>query len=232
MVPVAWRLRMVLRTAERVLLLVGLALLSFWAAARLHSTLSSRAAISRFRAEGLQPVTPSLPDPVTGRAVDFHLWSAKRIAAYKASVANEAVLPVAILRVPRVNLEAPVFNGTDDLTLNRGVGRIPGTAEIGRPGNIGIAGHRDGFFRVLQNITSGDVVELEQHGATSRYVVSQIQIVSPDDVQVLNPTPTPTITLVTCFPFYFVGSAPKRFIVRAAQVQATQIAETSQEEKK
>jgi len=158
------------------------------------------------------------------RPVDFRLWSKSRIAAYQASLANTTVMPVAILLVPRLHLEAPVFNGTDDLTLNRGVGRIVGTAEIGPSGNIGMAGHRDGFFRALQDVKTGDVVELERPGGTSRYFVDQIEIVNPDDTQVLSPTPTPTITLVTCFPFYFVGSAPKRFIVRATQtVQSTQV---------
>jgi sortase A len=220
---------MALRIVERVLLLAGLALLGLWATARLHSVLGSRAAISRFRAD--EPsLSPTAFDRAMERPVDFRLWSKNRIVAYQASLANAAVMPVAILLVPRLNLEAPVFNGTDDLTLNRGVGRIQGTAEIGQAGNVGIAGHRDGFFRALQNVTTGDVVELEQPGTTSRYVVDEIEIVNPDDTQVLSPTPTAAVTLVTCYPFYFVGSAPKRFIVRATQtVQSTQV---SKEEEK
>ena len=216
-------MRTALRIAERVLLLVGLALLGLWATARLHGVIGSRAAISRFRAEEPR-LSPTPFDPAMERPVDFRLWSKSRIAAYQASLANTAVMPVAILLVPRLHLEAPVFNGTDDITLNRGVGRIVGTAEIGQSGNIGMAGHRDGFFRALQDVKTGDVVELERPGGTSRYFVDQIEIVNPDDTQVLSPTPTPTITLVTCFPFYFVGSAPKRFIVRATQtVQSTQV---------
>src|SRR5215472_5226740 len=162
---VGWRLRTAVRIAERVLLLVGLALLGLWATARLHGIIGSRAAISRFRAEE-RSFSPAAFDPTMERPVDFRLWSKSRIAAYQASLANTPVMPVAILLVPRLHLEAPVFNGTDDLTLNRGIGRIVGTAEIGQSGNVGIAGHRDGFFRALQDMTTGDVVELERPGTT------------------------------------------------------------------
>jgi sortase A len=208
----------IVRSAERILLLVGLVFLSIWGTAKLHSMLGSRAAISRFRAaEAMKSSanTFSSEDPVTGARVDFHLWSPQRITGYRNSFTREEVPLLAILRIPRINLEVPVFDGTDDVTLNRGVGRISGTAQVGQSGNLGIAGHRDGFFRGLQNIVKGDVVELDRPEARSRYVVSQIDVVTPQDTQVLNPTPAPTLTLVTCFPFYFIGAAPKRFVVRA-----------------
>ena len=114
-----------------------------------------------------------------------------------------------------MRLEVPVFDGTDDLTLNRGAGRIIGTARLGEPGNTGIAGHRDGFFRGLKDIAAGDKLDLVTLGRTERYTVTAIQITTPEDVSVLGPTDTPSLTLVTCYPFYFVGSAPQRFIVRA-----------------
>jgi len=120
-----------------------------------------------------------------------------------------------ILRIPKINLVVPIFNNTNDLTLNRGLGRILGTAKIGAPGNLGIAGHRDGFFRGLQYIAPGDVLELAWPRQSDWYAVSQIRIVTPEDISVLNPTSVPTLTLVTCFPFYFVGHAPKRYIVTA-----------------
>ena len=154
-------------------------------------------------------------DPLLGMPVDFHLWSAKRISAYEDSLAKKTDAPLAILRIPKINLEVPIFNDTDDLTLNRGVGRILGTAQIGMSGNLGIAGHRDGFFRGLQDIAPGDVLELVRPQHSDRYAVSQIRIVAPEDTSVLNPTAVPTLTLVTCFPFYFVGHAPKRYIVVA-----------------
>jgi sortase A len=125
-------------------------------------------------------------------------------------------VPLAILRIPKINLEAPIFNDTDDVTLNRGLGRIPGTARVGEIGNLGVAGHRDGFFRGLKDIGPGDILELNLFGKTEKYVVSRIQIVKPEDTSVLRPTATQTLTLVTCFPFYYVGSAPDRYIVTAS----------------
>jgi len=206
------------RKIERVLLVMGVTLLSMWVGARLHRTIGSRAAMAAFEAERAADLsnTPSAsPDPVLGVPVDFRLWSAKRISAYQDSLAKKGDVPLAILRIPKINLEVPVFNDTDDLTLNRGVGRIRGTAQVGTSGNLGIAGHRDGFFRGLQSIAPGDVLELVRPRHSDRYTVSQIRIVPPEDISVLNPTAVPTLTLVTCFPFYFVGHAPKRYIVTA-----------------
>jgi len=206
------------RTIERVLLATGLTLLSVWFAAQFRRTISARTAIAEFEAENTSDASDGalVPvDPVLGAAVDLHLWSAKRISAYKDSIVKKADAPLAILRIPKINLEVPVFNDADDLTLDRGVGRILGTAQVGASGNLGIAGHRDGFFRGLQNIAAGDVLELVSPRHLGRYRVSQIRIVQPEDTWVLNPTAAPTITLVTCFPFYFVGHAPKRYIVTA-----------------
>src|SRR4029077_14219305 len=128
-----------------------------------HRTISARTAIAEFEAENTSDPSNGASgpvDPVLGAAVDFHLWSAKRISAYEDSLARKGDAPLAILRVPKINLEVPVFDDTDDWTLNRGVGRILGTAQVGALGNLGIAGHRDGFFRGLQNMAAGDVLEL------------------------------------------------------------------------
>ena len=203
---------------ELVLLAVGLLLLAVWGGARFHGAVSSKTAIAEFeaaRAENLADSTSPSLDRTLSSPVDFRLWSPKRIAAYKVSLAEKTDLPLAILRIPKINLEVPVFNDTDDLTLDRGVGRILGTARVGQPGNLGIAGHRDGFFRGLQSIAQGDVVELVQPRHTDKYVVEDIRIVAPEDTSVLNPKEVPAVTLVTCFPFYFVGHAPKRYIVTA-----------------
>jgi sortase A len=203
---------------ELVLLAVGLLLLAVWGGARFHGAVSSKTAIAEFeaaQAENLADSTSPSLDRTLSSPVDFRLWSPKRIAAYKVSLAEKTDLPLAILRIPKINLEVPVFNDTDDLTLDRGVGRILGTARVGEPGNLGIAGHRDGFFRGLQSIAQGDVVELVQPRHTDKYVVEDIRIVAPEDTSVLNPKEVPAVTLVTCFPFYFVGHAPKRYIVTA-----------------
>jgi len=162
-------------------------------------------------AENLFPAV----DPNLSAKVDFRLWDNRRVAAYETSLTQEKDKPLAILRIPRISLEVPVFDDTDELALNRGVGRIRGTAKIGQVGNLGIAGHRDGFFRGLKGIGPGDKIELVVPGRTNQYVVTQIQIVKPEDTSVLGSTASPTLTLVTCFPFYFVGSAPQRYIVSA-----------------
>ena len=112
-------------------------------------------------------------------------------------------------------IQVPVYDGTDDFTLNRGVGRIEGTAVVGAGGNLGIAGHRDSFFRGLKDIAIGDSIDLLTLRGNEAYSVSSIEIVDPADVGVLAPTEYKTITLVTCYPFYYVGHAPKRYIVKA-----------------
>jgi len=209
------------RKAEHIFLAIGLALLAIWAGARFYSSLASRAAIERFQANstaapGVGNSAPAWEGSVPDPAADFTLWNPKRVMAYKDILSAKKEPPLAILRIPKIKLVVPVFNDTDDLTLNRGVGRILGTAQIGQLGNFGIAGHRDGFFRGLKDIGLDDIVELIQPGRTDQYVITQVQIVNPDDVSVLASTPTPTLTLVTCFPFYYVGNAPQRYVVTAS----------------
>jgi len=210
-----------IRKGERIFLAIGLMLLAIWAGARLHGSIASRAAMDRFQSNA-NTVTSVHYNPgstdsgLANSTVDFSLWNPKRVAAYKDSISAKNDLPLAILRIPKINLEVPVFNDTDDLTLNRGVGRILGTAQIGQPGNLGIAGHRDGFFRGLKDVARGDIIELVGPGRTDRYVISQMQIVLPEDVSVLAPSPTPMLTLVTCFPFYYIGNAPQRYVVTAS----------------
>jgi LPXTG-site transpeptidase (sortase) family protein len=123
--------------------------------------------------------------------------------------------PQAVLRIPKLHLEVPVYEGTEERVLNRGLGRIIGTTKLGEPGNTGIAGHRDGFFRALKDIGPGDTLELMLPHRTDHYRVTNIIITNPDDVSVLEPSSTASLTLVTCYPFYFVGSAPQRYIVQA-----------------
>lgn len=151
------------------------------------------------------------------QAPDQQFWSPERKPAWVAAVQREAPAPLAVLRIPRIALEVAVREGTDDWTLNQGVGLIEETARPGDGGNVGIAGHRDGFFRGLKEIHPGDVLEIESIGAVHSYQVERTWIVQKNDVSVLDPTAEPSVTLVTCYPFYFVGSAPERFIVRAVR---------------
>jgi sortase A len=121
-----------------------------------------------------------------------------------------------LLEIEKIHLEVPVFNGTDEPMLNRGVGRIIGTARPGERGNMGIAGHRDGFFRALKDVAVGDAVDLITTDARRRYKIDNITIVTPDDVTILRSRNLPTLTLVTCYPFYFHGSAPQRYILQCS----------------
>ncbi|HTW65146.1 MAG TPA: sortase [Bryobacteraceae bacterium] len=126
------------------------------------------------------------------------------------------------LEIPRLKLSVMVREGADEGTLARAVGHIPGTALPGQIGNVGLAGHRDTFFRVLRNIRADDTIEVQTTRGTYRYLVKSTKIVSPRDVSVLAASGGDTLTLVTCYPFYYVGSAPRRFIVHAQQIAAIQ----------
>jgi len=158
---------------------------------------------------------PGNPLQVMVPAPNQELWGDKRIAEYEESLKVAADPPLAVLSISKLDIQVPVYNGTDDFNLNRGVGRIKGTATIDAAGNLGIAGHRDGFFRGLKDIVIGDEVRLQTTSGEKSYAVSSIDIVDPTDVSVLDPTAESTITLVTCYPFYYVGHAPKRYIVKA-----------------
>jgi len=144
-------------------------------------------------------------------------WSVKQIAKYEKKK-NTGDLPLAMLKIERLNLEAPVYLGTDRVTLDRGVGIIESTAYLGEVGNIGISGHRDGFFRPLKDIKLGDVIEILTPTGVQEFEVSDITIVDALEVSVLDSTDTTVLTLITCHPFYYQGYAPDRYIVRAIPV--------------
>ena len=122
------------------------------------------------------------------------------------------------IEIPRLGLTVAILEGTAPQTLKLGVGHIEGTAFPGASGNIGIAGHRDTYFRALQGIRDKDEIQIQTANGLSRYEVDSLQIVAPSDVGVLAPTAESSITLVTCYPFHFIGSAPERFIVRARRI--------------
>jgi sortase A len=208
-----------IRVVRWFLLGAGAVLIGIYMVAQIHTEVMSRVALRQF-SQAAQAKSPAGRSAGAisgaGHGIDFGLWSMKRITAYEQSVANQFVPPLAVLGIPSIGLEVPVFDGTDEITLNRGVGRIVGTAKPGRGGNVGIAGHRDGFFRGLKDMKVGDSLELELTDRNEVYRVDQIQIVKPDDVQVLGKRDVPTLTLVTCYPFYYIGNAPQRFIVQAS----------------
>jgi len=145
---------------------------------------------------------------------DQSLWSLARRTSYRESLAADLDAPEGLLRIPAIDLSVPIFWGTAEVVLNRGIGWIEGTARPGAGGNVGLAGHRDGFFRGLKDLEIGDAIELQTTAGTLRYRVTEFLVVGPAEVSVLEPTLEPAVTLVTCFPFYFVGHAPQRYIVR------------------
>lgn len=122
------------------------------------------------------------------------------------------------IEIPRLDLSAIVMEGTSPTNLRRAVGHISGTALPGQPGNVGISGHRDTYFRPLRKIQQNDIITLTTLLGEYRYRVVFIKIVGPNDVSVLDPSGNEILTIVTCYPFYFVGSAPNRFIVRAERI--------------
>jgi sortase A len=119
------------------------------------------------------------------------------------------------LEIPRLSLSTIVFEGADQDVLERGAGHLPGSALPGDRGNTVLAAHRDTFFRPLRGIRVGDVVKIHTEPKDSVYVVEYARIVEPDEVDVLKPTPEPALTLITCYPFRYIGPAPERFVVRA-----------------
>ena len=148
--------------------------------------------------------------------------SAGRIAAFSNSLGRHAGPVLGVFEIPKFDLELPIYDGATDLHMDRGIARIEGTAMPGQDdGNIGIAGHRDGYFRVLKDIRFGDEISVTTPAGKQTYVVEPLMIVDPSAVAVLASTPVPSITLVTCYPFYFVGHAPERFIVRAVIQEKT-----------
>ncbi len=119
------------------------------------------------------------------------------------------------VEIPKLHLSAVVFQGTDSSILDDGVGHLDGSALPGQKGNVVLAAHRDTFFRSLRNIRQGDLITVTTPSGIRQYSVDSTEVVSPTDISVAYPTPNPTLTLITCYPFYYVGHAPKRFIVRA-----------------
>ncbi len=122
------------------------------------------------------------------------------------------------IEIPRIHIAAMVAEGTTAQVLKIAVGHISGTALPGEAGNVALAGHRDTFFRRLGDLETGDVIELTTPQGHYLYGVRFTSIVAPDETWVLDPSTGQTLTLVTCYPFYFVGPAPKRFIVRASRL--------------
>lgn len=147
---------------------------------------------------------------------------AQRETPAKPSVTTrpEPLAVIGRIEIPRLHVNVMVREGVTDQTLRQAVGHVPSTALPGELGNVALAAHRDTFFRPLQDIKKDDHITLETLNGSYEYVVESLKVVSPRDVWVLDASNGSTLTLVTCYPFHYIGSAPKRFIVRATQVTA------------
>jgi sortase A len=203
---------------ERALLAAGTILLGFYGGARVDGWISSSAALDSFD-RAAPPRQSDVQSAEANRArdlVDVSLWSPERIRGFRDSLWLTEDRALAVLELDQLELRVPVFEGTDNFVLNRGAGWIQGTARPGEEGNVGIAAHRDGFFRPLMHVQMGDPIRLRSPLKTMMYRVDGIEIVDPEDVHVLLPRGMPSLTLVTCYPFYYTGNAPHRFIVHAA----------------
>ncbi|MGD0695356.1 MAG: class D sortase [Terriglobia bacterium] len=212
------RTHSVLRWCRYPFLLIGIFALGYCGYALLDSKLYEAYETWRFQ-QALKDARPSI-----GGSRQLHpapLPSVLREANY-ASVENAGPpgggSPLGRLEISSIGLTVMVLEGTDGRTLRRAAGHIPGTALPGERGNIAIAGHRDTFFRPLRNIHKDDEIKLTTLKGLSRYRVDSIKLVEPEDTAVLSDSDDATLTLVTCYPFYFVGPAPRRFIVRALRV--------------
>ena len=210
--------------AEGALLITGILLISYvawtygfsqldqsWANYSLNQELSGKEATFADYLGRLTGVTKEVPPPEP---------QASAPACPRPQVRLPVGATVGRIEIPRLNIAAIVREGADDKVLKRAVGRVTTTAMPGEDGNIGLAAHRDTLFRNLRDVRMGDLVRIITPSGTYEYKVDSLKIVKPDNVEVLNRTPKPAVTLVTCYPFNYIGSAPKRFIVRATQINA------------
>jgi sortase A len=156
-----------------------------------------------------QPLAaPPIPIAAESGSIDHNVGVAGRGAMHEGDLLGR-------IEINRIGLRAMIMEGIDESTLRRAVGHIPGTALPGGRGNIAMAGHRDTFFRALRNVRKDDEITLTTWSGSKRYQVDSTMVVKPEETEVLEDTGADILTLVTCYPFSFLGSAPKRFIVRA-----------------
>lgn len=200
-----------LRWLERALLIIGILCLGVWAYAWVDSKV-------------YQYQENKLLDQAASQATARAAAETDALASFQEQDASKPRQPkeegelVGRVEIPRIGVSGIVLEGVEKKTLRRGIGRIPGTALPEDAGNVGLAAHRDSFFRGLKDIRKNDIITLKTLESTYYYRVDWTRIVLPEDTHVLEDTGAPELTLVTCYPFYYVGSAPKRFVVRAERI--------------
>lgn len=224
---------MALRYCEIALIAIGVTLLTLYAFFRMHAwffqAYDSWSFDQVLKDRTHDAVVPRLPEGLRNtpnpnletepEMENYRDWAPARALAHEKSLKRQLRGIVGRLLIPALKLNVMVLEGTDPWTLNRAVGHIESTALPGRGGNVGISAHRDGYFRNLGRIARGDEISILTTEKTYTYAVESTHIVNPGDIEVLAPSDQPMLTLVTCFPFYFVGDAPQRFIVKAQLVR-------------
>ena len=184
---------------EWVLLGTGIVCLVWWGVVSLQATRYQRE--QRAALQGMRTAAPAVVDASGALATGSLIGS---------------------LEIPRLRLSAVIAEGDDDATLKVAIGHLPDTAFPWHDGNSALAGHRDTFFRPLQHIRVGDELRVSTVHGDFRYQVRETMVVGPNELWILDPTDRPTLTLITCYPFTYVGKAPRRFIVKAERTTSTQ----------
>ena len=192
----------VLRFSRRLFLAAGLIMLAYAGGTVAYADLYQRYQSWKFEQEIAAPKAAKAP--VVQEAADL----------------REGDL-VGKLDIPRIGISVMVLHGIDEDTLIAGAGHVPGTPLPGAEGNVAIAAHRDTFFRKLERILPGDSIHVATVRQTHEYIVDSTEVVDPENTQVMESRSRPELTLITCYPFYFVGAAPKRFIVHARPVEVS-----------
>ena len=206
------RTNVFLRWSRRLFFLIGILALGYVGFVLVDAKLYQAYQDWRFQQalEGLKPLPsspPNLAKADSGNAESFRKGSREGF-------------PLGRVEIGAIGLEVMILEGIEDETLRRAVGHIPGTSLPGQEGNVAIAGHRDTFFRPLRNIRKDDEITVTTLKGFYRYRVDSTRVVEPEDIAVLDDSDDAVLTLVTCYPFYFVGSAPQRYIVRARRSPA------------
>ncbi len=205
----------VLRVVQRLLIGVGLVTLAYVGGTAAYSAIYQRYQSWQFEQARVSASTRSLEPEV---AMDKVLKAPDHDSVEETADLRRGDL-VGRLEIERIGISVMVFHGVEENTLIAGAGHVPGTPLPGAAGNAVIAAHRDTFFRQLKEILPGDSIQVSTIRRTYEYVVDSTEIVEPEDVRVMESGAGPELTLITCFPFYFVGAAPRRFIVHARPVE-------------
>lgn len=204
----------IVRAAYYFFLTIGIVALGYagYVVADEHIYQEVEAAKFESATKDIAPVAPTEPDTAAAPTVPT-------ASAPKRVIGDDGL--IGELAIPRLAMKVAIVEGDSEKILRRAVGHLPSSAMPGDMGNVALAGHRDTFFRPLRKIGPGDAITLKTYDGDFEYRVESVEVVSPGNVEVLKPRGGRTLTLITCFPFNYVGSAPNRFVVRATQLDGS-----------